>query len=324
MGLCRGISFLCISFVLLTGCTRKDLPFTEDAADDVARNKVSSVQLLIKAGLDVNSESPSGKKPLEIASERGHEQIVKLLLKEGADPNAKDKRGTPVLTLAVRGHHTQVVAMLLEAGAKPDALDAHKKTALLLACESADVESAKLLIKHGASLSAQDQRGSTVLGILSRAGNEFDPKRSKRVTYLIGLMAEHGADVKTSEGSQALARVLRAGDAEVGRKLLDRGAKLGAANSEALIQAAGHGDLATVRLLLEAGADPNGSGLGGPPLFAAAMSCKSEVVKELLRHGANPSVANSNGALPVLAARHYARQEAFSGPCNDTEALLMK
>ena len=56
-----------------------------------------------------------------------------------------------------------------------------------------------------------------------------------------------------------------------------------------------------VRLLLKAGANVNQVGMGGnTPLHAAAFLGHADVTKELLKAGANPVAANSEGVIPAV------------------------
>lgn len=88
--------------------------------------------------------------------------------------------------------------------------------------------------------------------------------------------------------------------------LLRRGAPINAADkfgTTPLYRAAVQGEREIVRLLLEAGADPNlesGAEDEGMPLCAAASWGRTEIVRLLLQHGADPS-APDRGPMTALA-----------------------
>ena len=67
--------------------------------------------------MDVNQADERSSTPLNIASEKGHTDVVKLLLtKDGVDINkAWEKGGTP-LYFACQNGHTAVVELLLTHG----------------------------------------------------------------------------------------------------------------------------------------------------------------------------------------------------------------
>ncbi|MCA9032023.1 MAG: ankyrin repeat domain-containing protein [Planctomycetaceae bacterium] len=67
--------------------------------------------------------------------------------------------------------------------------------------------------------------------------------------------------------------------------------------NDELVQAAGAGDLATVRRLIEAGADPNSVDRHG---MGTLLNFHPEVTRYLLEHGANPDVQRNENIAPVL------------------------
>lgn len=70
-----------------------------------------------------------------------------------------------------------------------------------------------------------------------------------------------------------------------------------------LRMAARHGDLETVKLLLEDGVNPNATGKrGGTPLIKAAKGNHIEIVQLLLSYGANPLQRNQKGRSAIDVA----------------------
>ncbi|MCA8991810.1 MAG: ankyrin repeat domain-containing protein [Planctomycetaceae bacterium] len=67
--------------------------------------------------------------------------------------------------------------------------------------------------------------------------------------------------------------------------------------NDELVEAAGAGDLATVRRLIEAGADPNSVDRHG---MGTLLNFHPEVTRYLLEHGANPDVQRNENISPVL------------------------
>ncbi|MCP3956515.1 MAG: ankyrin repeat domain-containing protein [bacterium] len=122
-----------------------------------------------------------------------------------------------------------------------------------------------------------------------------------------------GVDVNATDPDDRTALMLAAfnGRTEIVRLLLDRGARvadLDVAGRTALMYAS-TGDFAdTVELLLESGADPNKADVQEvwTPLMFAAGEGQMEVVRTLLRHGANPAMVDGDGD---TAADHALKKE---------------
>ncbi|MEW6677407.1 MAG: ankyrin repeat domain-containing protein [Pseudomonadota bacterium] len=70
----------------------------------------------------------------------------------------------------------------------------------------------------------------------------------------------------------------------------------------ALVEAVDRGDVEMVRLLLDAGADPDLKAAGYTPLGRAAMQGHSRIARMLLEAGADPDLKSNDGNTPLAAA----------------------
>jgi ankyrin repeat protein len=104
----------------------------------------------------------------------------------------------------------------------------------------------------------------------------------------------------------------------VAKFLIGAGAKLERGPNKPLVQAALYNRKEIAQLLLEAGANPNATvrdpdeGVRGETALMNAIDLpeKIEMVEVLLKHGANPSLANSKGETALFQAVDYANLQA--------------
>jgi ankyrin repeat protein len=78
--------------------------------------RASLSEFLIARGADVNQRG-MGETPLHLAARNGCADVVQILIKAGADVNATDDEGRTALAIADASSHTQVERLLKQAGA---------------------------------------------------------------------------------------------------------------------------------------------------------------------------------------------------------------
>lgn len=79
----------------------------------------------------------------------------------------------------------------------------------------------------------------------------------------------------------------------------------------ALLEAVDRGHVEMVRLLLDAGADPDLRGGGHAPLVRAALLGHAQITGMLLKHGADPDIKSSDGNTALTAAATMNRPEVI-------------
>lgn len=75
------------------------------------------VEILVKAGSDIDAKQHWGQTALMLAAKNGHDDVVAFLLESGADPKLRDKSGATALGIALDNDEPEIAAMLKAKGA---------------------------------------------------------------------------------------------------------------------------------------------------------------------------------------------------------------
>ncbi|XP_031622771.1 GA-binding protein subunit beta-1-like [Contarinia nasturtii] len=75
------------------------------------------VELLLKAGADINIQTNDKQTSLYIATSAGHEDVVSMLLEKGADVNIQEIYGSAPLHKAVEISFVEIIGCLRRKGA---------------------------------------------------------------------------------------------------------------------------------------------------------------------------------------------------------------
>ena len=245
------------------------------------------VGLLLDAEADPNLATTSGVTPLMTAARVGDAGVVRRLLQAGADPTAAEAlRGQTALMWAVAENHTRAAAVLLEVGGGAAIRSANGFTPLLFAAQQGNVEVARLLLAAGAGVeeaAPEGIGGDTNARVLFREGSEasallvaIDSGQAGVARFLLerGADPNHDGAGRTPlhsavqhEMPDVVVALLAAGadpDARLEKPLplvsrrirQDNGLTPTTVGSTPFLLAASFGDVASMRLLVDAGADP--------------------------------------------------------------------
>lgn len=210
------------------------------------------IEYFLRKGIDINLRANDKMTPLMLAADQNSLEIVNLLVKAGADVNAGNGLFIRPLAYAARrndGH--QIVSSLLSAGAEVDAMDMNFLTALFLASINSK-ESVKILLKAGASVDMTDVRNASplsyavaynedveVIKILLNAGADINLGNPLLVGIIsqaskekIGLLLSAGVNIHAigRDNETALMMAARESSYEIIKLLLNAGATKGTKN----------------------------------------------------------------------------------------------
>ncbi|XP_021171417.2 protein TANC2 isoform X1 [Fundulus heteroclitus] len=243
-------------------------------------------RLLIMGGADVDYRTAvlNGAPLLCVHAHLGHKDAVALLLDHRAQVDAKSHDGLTALGFAAAAGHLDIVTMLSQHKAKVGHVDTSGRCVLVLAAQHGHLEVLRFLLKSADwnCTSCCSQRGASrsqaVQQALIAAANMG---HAEMVSYLLDLPEEDEEEEQRPE--------INLYDCLWGET--------------ALTAAAGHGQLAVSRLLLDQGAAPEqGNRQGITPLFSAVRRGHCQVVEMLLSHGVEVNRVDQQGRTALMTA----------------------
>jgi ankyrin repeat protein len=250
-----------------------------DLIQAAKRGYITLIKQIVESGVDVdfrdkvstnsNFETTPGRTALMWAASQGQEEAVKTLLDLGASPDQRQEvfgDDKSVWELAALANQIGTLKLFLERAPTSEYLPA----AFLSAAKQGHLECMKLLLAHGVDVNVQDKEGSTAL--IEAA--------SKGQAEAIRFLLQHGANLELRTKGMFASPALHH-------------ALLGLRRKESVEDENGKfihrwiGDpLESVRLLIEAGADPNSIAKHGDYPLEHAIGFP-EIVQSLIEAGAN-------------------------------------
>ncbi len=314
------------------------------------RDDVESADLLIRAGAKVNTATDLGVTPLWQASENGSSAMVKRLLDAGANPNTALLSGETPLMVASRSGYPDVVEQLLAKSANPNAHGTRGQTALMWAVSQKHPAVVKVLLAHHADINLKSEVYEEVMAVPPHGylpynkaiphGGETALMFAARVGDMDSakLLFAAGANVKDADawGVSAVTLAEHSGFSDLSLFFLDKGADPNSAPNgfTALHEAIMRKDDKVIAALLDHGADANAPLktwtptrrssddfnfeppiVGATPFWLAARFNEVEVMRMLLKHGADPKF--------VLHSDYVAEQGFGQAPRQEVSTTLM-
>ena len=131
--------------------------------EDLAR-----METMLTAGIDPNTETSTGNRPLLIAAKKKNPRLLELLIARGAKLDAADHYGLTALMAAASMGLAPNVRVLISAGANVNARDGKGSTPLIWATISGHPQVVEILLAHGADEKVKNKDGFTALGLSRR------------------------------------------------------------------------------------------------------------------------------------------------------------
>lgn len=288
-----------------------------------------------------------GLTALLYASRNGCSDCVDALIAAGADVNVPTPEGVTPLMISLDNDHNDVAALLLDRGANPRVADWWGRTALWIVIDRKEALAAERGGRGAGAATRAPAPAVSHLDIITRlltadvdVNAELNMHRPSR-----GGNSGRFADRQLGTGCTALYRAAEAGDAEVIRALLAKGANPNINGmgftpflvAAGVTPAAGGGsapNIALLDLMIQHGADVNTQVTGtrsysmrvsyNPPpnkegtsaLHGAVQAGRTDLVRYLLDKGAAPDLADASGRKPIDMLDVAAAGGRTAGPAN--------
>src|SRR6185295_8935309 len=310
-----------------------------------AQSQAEMVKFLASHGADVNARgvirqwerkviteprpkdlNKGGFTPLLYAAREGCVECARALIEAKADPDIQDPDGITPLNMALLNLHFNFAAYMIKAGADLDKWDLFGRSPVYMAADVSTLpvmgNGAVVVIPSEDSLTALD-----VAKLLIEAGANVNIQLKRRPPYR-NVPQDRGGDGILAQGATPLLRAARAGDAPFVDLLLKHGALVDLPSKEGvtpLMAAAGvefgtrvtrgrnrttDGVLATMKLLLDAGADINARMVTDAPRtgeYSAAANANARAGR-----GGRASQVPSATAVPHQTALHGAAERGYT------------
>jgi ankyrin repeat protein len=269
--------------------------------------------------------------PLLFAAREGALASLQIMAKAGTDLNLTEPDGTNALVMALINAHYDAAAFLLEAGADPNVADKYGRTALYAAVDMNTMEPS---VTRPAPQESDKTRPLDVARAALAHGAKVDPLLTKPTP---GRGLSDDPDLILRSGATPFIRAAKTGDVAAMQLLLDHGADPRASTKDGvttLMAAAGMGwrygqsqvpesdSLKAVQFCLEHGADVNAVNVtGGTALHGAASHGANDIIRLLVERGAKLDVKDKRNRTPLDIAEGGRERGAVAYPA---AAALLK
>ena len=299
----RKILILVTSILLFSPCSGADTQSkNEELFQAVQFQDTLAVLRLIIGKADVNYVE-NGRPILAWAAQNGNPLIVQSLLKAGAKPDATDEMGQTALMRAIDMQLPEVVRVLLKAKADPNAKNSQGEPCLIMGIKSNKPEIVQALINAGADVNGLTPDGDSAPLIAAQSG-------TPEGIEMIRILGKAKANMNISNIVYTpLSYAIDQDNKEMVQALIDAGADVNTKTQLGTLPIQKATDKKEIlAMLLKAKADPNQTlDSGYTPLLQAIDEDNPDSVKLLLEAGANPEASDYAGRNAMQMAEQFSR-----------------
>ncbi len=292
------------------------------------RQEMSAVQSLLAQGVGVDAPQADGATALAWTVHWDDRPMTDLLIAAGADVNLSNDLGVTALMLACANGSAGMVETLLQAGADPNLARSTGETPLMIASRTGNVLVVRQLVARGANIDAATHGGHTALMWAA----------AEQHAGIVTVLAEVGANVHARTAvvtppsrtrvreATVLSRYEAVNPADIPRDG-DSDPPRAQGGFTPLLHAVLAGDLATVGVLLAAGADVDEAAPDGVTALMLALTKRHETVAlYLIERGADPRSAETGYTALHLASatgQHAAARALLASGADPNQRMEM-
>jgi ankyrin repeat protein len=288
----------------------------EEFHEAAKRDSVKKLQKLLSTNKTwLEKRDKYLRTPLHSAARYGAFSAAKLLLDQGADFSVKDEKGNTPLHLAAIFRHEEIVDLLIQHNVDVNVLNSQGQAPLYVASIYGNPESIKPLLANGAKIDIRDADGNTPLHVAVLYRNPENLEEILKVNPDIDTINEGGYTplhlaVQRPDNERAI------------ELLLQQGADMNIhdpAGRNALLVSVGSHQKEYIELLVSNGIDINSQdNEGNTALHYPLMNVlknklylpySKEIIKILMREGADPHIRNKEGKSPMDLAEKSEEKE---------------
>lgn len=279
------------------------------------------LERLIEMGAEVNATTPSEETPLHLAARQGDIDVVRFLVAAGANISIVAKRNYTPLVIACQYGRLEVVKFLVD-GCSADVNEKNgSRTPLMaaIAVTNASPEVVDFLLSRGANPIEADENGFTSIHEAVSYGHDCLFFRQDFLHFV-----DEDAEMWTLGGNSSFTLLMLAvgGSIEITKYLISKGVDVnavgGADGKETPLLIASRsttlecGRLEVIKILLQAGADPNATNSKGENALHILCFCYQgeNEIEALCKAGANANACDSKGTTPLHIAAKYGRYKS--------------
>ena len=316
---------------------------------------VRNVDLLHKAGADLNRKVGPGRSLLHIAAQDGDKDMLSYLVGHGVDPNDLDENGATAATWAAQNGLAGALKHLASLGTDISKADANGRTPLTSAVLSGSIETVNLVLTsgtdvnadNGSAISAALRKGNQELAeILVNSGAELTRSHlhdaavlnNGKEIALFDFCIKHGA-IKTLREEVSMHAVEEHSFGYIGHLLRSHQTEMAAAVVGSGFDVSGlskrlknffclacsrHGYNDVVSTLLSTGANKNTreARQDWTLVHLAAFTNNVELINILRRHRCDLNALDRDGRTPLHVAAMLGHENAFT-QLLDTESIFI-